>query len=99
MQDYKPNFVTNNLKAANYSLTLKSNLENSSIHFSLVAAVDSYYNNKSIKMGELVVGINNNIQSFIDLSINDKGELIVSGPDAHNYSIDGNGNLIYSTER
>lgn len=106
MQDLQPNFVTNNLKASGvpYSLTLKSNLENSSIHFSGIYGLtgtseNSYYNNKLIQPGELVLGINNNIEAFIDAEINDEGELIISGPDAHNYSIDIDGNLIYSTLR
>lgn len=44
--------------------------------------------------GELVIEISDGSQ--VDFILNSNGDLIVIGDDANNYSIDSNGNLIYT---
>lgn len=55
-------------------------------------------NNVDVQEGELCILMKNISNEYIDFEINDKGELIVHGNKANNYSIDDDGNLIY-TER
>lgn len=52
-------------------------------------------NNIAIQPGELLFVLKNALKD-VGFEINDAGELIVNAPDADNYSIDANGNLIYS---
>lgn len=52
-------------------------------------------NNKEVLTGELCIVTKNNQDTNLDFEINDKGELIVHGDNAKNYSIDENGDLIY----
>ena len=56
----------------------------------------NYVNNQEIQAGELGIVVKNAL-SDIDIFVEPlTGELFVSGKDAHNYSIDSNGNLVYT---
>lgn len=52
-------------------------------------------NNIPVASGELCMVMKNNLRD-IDYEINNNGELIVNAPDAENYSLDSEGNLIYT---
>lgn len=67
--------------------TLQANLNNSGLRQIL--------NNVVVQQADLAMVIKN---GFKDLSfdINDDGELVINGPDADNYSLDADGNLIYT---
>lgn len=53
-----------------------------------------HVNNKSVVNGELAMLIKNT-EKAVNVFINDKGELLISGKDAKNYSLNGDGELIY----
>lgn len=53
-----------------------------------------FVNNKNIPAGNAVINMKNELK--IDLSIDNEGNLIVSGENANNYSLDNQGNLIYT---
>lgn len=46
--------------------------------------------------GELCIVMRDQLESYIDFEINDNGELIVHGKNANNYSINEEGELIYT---
>lgn len=52
-------------------------------------------NNNAMKEGELTMVMKNTLKN-IDFEIDDDGNLIIHAPDAENYSLDDNGNLIYT---
>ena len=54
-----------------------------------------HQNNVKVLPGELCMLEKNALKS-ISYEINDAGELIVNAPDADNYSLDSDGNLIYT---
>lgn len=57
---------------------------------------NKHYNNVPIQTGELCVFMKNQQSSNIDFDINSKGELIVNGENAKNYSMSDEGELIYT---
>lgn len=61
-----------------------------------IASEDATINDTLIEQGDLVIHMINSPE-FIDYFLDSSGNLIVLGDDADNYSIDGDGNLIYTT--
>jgi len=55
-----------------------------------------HVNNVEVLTGQLCMVTKNNQVSNIGWDINDKGELIVHGENAKNYSINDDGDLIYT---
>lgn len=55
-----------------------------------------HMNNVEVLTGQLCMLTKNNQGSNIDFEINDKGELIVHGNESKNYSINEDGDLIYT---
>lgn len=61
----------------------------------LIQAGEEIINNNDVLEGELCMLLKNSLKS-ISFEIDDDGNLIVNANDANNYSLDSEGNLIYT---
>jgi hypothetical protein len=55
-----------------------------------------FVNNVAVNEGDLYAIIRGRLDNHFDLELNDNGELIIHGKDAENFSLDDEGNLIYT---
>lgn len=90
------NFEEDNIKLTVDLLPIKDNSQVSTIIFSQDKNLT--LNNVKIKQGELGILLRNVGGNYIDFEINEDGELIINGEEAHKYSLNEEMELIYTED-